>query len=82
MLLLAIDVSLDLRCTKIIQGEPMRFMRLKEIKRLTGLSRSTLVRLEREGLFPSRRRIGQSAVGWLEREVVDWLDSRPREATK
>ena len=33
----------------------------------TGLSRSTIWRLERRGTFPMHRRISLNAVGWLER---------------
>jgi len=41
------------------------FLRINEIKTRTGLSRSTIWRLEREGLFPARKRLGKRAVGWL-----------------
>jgi len=53
-----------------------RFLRLCEVKAVTGLSRSSIVRLERLGLFPRRRRIGLIAVGWVETEIVAWIGSR------
>lgn len=43
----------------------------------TGISRTTIWRLERAGEFPPRRRIGANAVGWLRSEVVSWMRSRP-----
>jgi predicted DNA-binding transcriptional regulator AlpA len=29
--------------------------------------------MERTGSFPSRRKIGENAIGWAEREVQQWL---------
>lgn len=54
----------------------MRLLRTNEVIRQTGLSRSTLWRLEREGKFPKRRQIGPASVGWLEHEVNEWIKSR------
>jgi len=53
-----------------------RFIREPECKSTSGLSRSTRWRLERDGRFPSRRRISPNAVGWLESEIQDWLRTR------
>ena len=54
----------------------MKFIRLKELIVKTGLSRVTIWRLERAGLFPQRRRIGRAAIAWLEDEVEEWMKSR------
>jgi prophage regulatory protein len=51
-----------------------KIVRRDEVEELTGLSISTLSRLEKVGQFPRRRRIGKCAVGWLESEIVDWMD--------
>jgi prophage regulatory protein len=56
----------------------MRVIRQKEAIRLTGLSRTSLWRLERAGLFPLRRRIGRQAVGYDCRDIEHWLATRPR----
>ena len=53
-----------------------RFIRERECQRTTGLSRTTRWRLERDGRFPSRRRISPNAIAWLESEVQDWLRMR------
>ena len=53
-----------------------RFIREPEVRRTTGLSRTTRWRLERAGLFPSRKFISANAVAWLESEVQDWLRTR------
>ena len=54
-----------------------RFIRIKEVQKISGLRRPSLSRLEREGLFPKRKKLGSHAVGWREDEVREWLDSRP-----
>jgi prophage regulatory protein len=53
-----------------------RYIRAPELIRKTGLSASTIWRLEQEGDFPSRRVLGPNSVGWLESEVNRWLHSR------
>lgn len=59
-----------------LQGIPLRFIRLKAVRDRTGLSRSTIWRLERRGEFPRHRRISVNAVGWIESEVDEWVLSR------
>ena len=53
-----------------------RFIREKECREITGLSRSTRWRLERANLFPKRHQISLAAIAWLESEILDWLRSR------
>lgn len=54
----------------------MRFMRLKEVLDVSGLSRSTLARLEGAGSFPRRRPLSSRTVGWPEDEVLSWVNGR------
>jgi len=54
----------------------MRILRTPDVATRTGLSRSTLMRLQRLGQFPRPYRLGLRAVGWNEAEVQAWLDSR------
>jgi prophage regulatory protein len=61
--------------------EEDRFIREPEVKRLTGLSRTTRWRLEREGKFPSRRQLSENAVAWLDSEVRLWIESRAASST-
>ena len=53
-----------------------RFMREAEVRRLTGLSRTTRWRLEKRDKFPKRRRISDNAIAWLESEVRAWMVER------
>ena len=52
---------------------PDRFLREPEVKRITGLGRTTRWRLERVGKFPRRRKISHNAVAWLASEVDTWM---------
>jgi prophage regulatory protein len=55
----------------------MKFLRIRQVMLLTGLSRMTIYRLERDGRFPKRRRLSKNAVAWLESDINAWADSRP-----
>ena len=55
---------------------PARLLRFPTVRERTGLSRSTIWRLERRGEFPRHRRISANVVAWVEAEVVDWIQSR------
>ena len=50
--------------------------RLPEVMARTGLSRSTIYDLIRRRKFPSQINLGPRAVGWVEDEVVDWIEAR------
>ena len=54
----------------------MRFIREPECQNITGLSRTTRWRLEKEGKFPARRKISQNTVGWLSHEIEEWMKSK------
>ena len=49
-------------------------LRLPRVREVTGLSTSTIWRLEQEGKFPKRRRIGKRAIAWLESEIKHWVE--------
>ena len=55
---------------------PDRILRRTECERTTGLSESTLWRLEQRNQFPRRRRISKHAIGWLESQVQKWIRER------
>ena len=42
------------------------------------VSPSPALRMQREGKFPERRRIGPNAVRWLAEDVEEWIRSRER----
>ena len=55
-----------------------RIVRLPEVMRLTGLSKTTIHRRYREGTFPRPLRLGPQSIGWRREEIVEWLESLPR----
>jgi prophage regulatory protein len=48
-------------------------IREPECRKITGLSRSTRWRLERDGMFPRRRRVSPGCSGWLRSEITAWV---------
>lgn len=56
----------------------VQILRLPQVCKVTGLGRSMIYQLEAERRFPSRVRIGQRAVGWIEAEVQTWLAEQIR----
>ncbi len=57
----------------------MRLIRLKEVMRLTGLARSTVYKVMKEGRFPASVALRGKAVAWVESEVQEWIPARLRE---
>ncbi len=57
-----------------------RVLRWPQVKRLVGLSKSTVWRMERGGKFPRRRQLAVRAVGWDAREVEKWMETRRKGA--
>jgi prophage regulatory protein len=55
-----------------------RILRRKEVCHQTGLSYSTVDRLEKAGKFPRRLRLSTQAVGWELGQVEEWIASRER----
>ncbi len=51
-----------------------RIIRFEKVKELTGLSRSTIWRLEKNKLFPKRIKITNRNVGWLLSEIEAWIN--------
>ena len=48
-------------------------LRLPDVKKRTGLSRSTIYLRISEGSFPRQVSLGERAVGWLEVDIQQWL---------
>lgn len=54
------------------------YLRWPKVKSLTGLSRTTVWRLESCLDFPPRRQLGKKSVAWLQSEITAWMDSRAK----
>lgn len=55
---------------------PLKLLRFPAVRERTGLSRSTIWRLERRGEFPQHHRIAPNVVAWVEEDVAHWIDVR------
>jgi prophage regulatory protein len=54
----------------------VKLLRFPVVRERTGLSRSTIWRLERRGEFPKHHRIAPNIVAWSEIEVSRWIEQR------
>ena len=54
----------------------MRILSKRQVKELVLYSPQHTARLEKAGLFPKRVQLDPSRVGWVEEEVLDWLQER------
>jgi len=58
----------------------MRIIKLPEVKHLSGLGRSSIYRMMAEGTFPASVSLGGGrSVGWVESEVIGWIEERIQE---
>ncbi|MEZ8229442.1 helix-turn-helix transcriptional regulator [Vibrio splendidus] len=53
-----------------------RLMRMKEVIRVTGMSRSFIYKRISEGEFPSAVSLSMKSVAWVEEEVQQWIASK------
>ena len=54
----------------------MRILSKRQLKELVLYSPQHVARLEKAGTFPKRVTLGPNRVGWIEGEVLDWLQER------
>jgi prophage regulatory protein len=52
-----------------------KIIRLPEVMKMTGLSRSTIYLRMSKGCFPQSISLGERAIGWLEADIEQWLDA-------
>lgn len=53
-----------------------RLMRMNEVIRITGLSRSSIYDRMNAGLFPRSCSLGCRSVARVESEVIDWVENQ------
>jgi prophage regulatory protein len=54
----------------------MRILSKRQVRELVLYSPQHIARLEKAGEFPKRIQLGPSRVGWVESEVLGWLEER------
>jgi len=58
----------------------MRFIKINEVSELTTFSRATIYRLIKKGEFPSQIKLAERSSGWVEQEVLEYLDNKIQES--
>ena len=61
-------------------SQTIRMLRLPDVIRKTGLSRSQIYRLVDMGSFPGQVHLGERTAAWIEAEVEQWLTERINQA--
>ena len=56
--------------------DDVSFLRLPEVKAITGLSKSSIYAQIKEKSFPAPVRLGAHAVAWVRSEVREWASER------
>jgi len=59
-----------------VSKDERRLIRLAEVQRLSGLSRTGIYARMADRTFPQRVPLGGRAVGWVEEEVHAWVAAR------
>ena len=54
-----------------------RYLRRREVEIDTGLSRATIYRHIKAGIFPRPRKVGPNSVRWRSSELEQWKQNHP-----
>lgn len=52
----------------------MKLLSKRQVKELVLYSFAHIDRLEKAGKFPKRVTLGPNRVGWIEQEILDWIN--------
>ncbi|EGQ8447177.1 TPA: helix-turn-helix transcriptional regulator [Vibrio alginolyticus] len=53
-----------------------RLVRESERRLITSISRSQAWKLEKQGLYPKRVKLGSRSIAWRLSELLDWVETR------
>ena len=54
----------------------MKFLSKRQVIAMVFYSAQHIARLEAAGQFPKRVQLGDCRVGWIEQEVLDWMQAK------
>jgi len=57
-----------------------RIVSKKELRQMVPFTPQHILRLEKQGRFPKRIRLGERRVGWRLTDIEAWLDARAAES--
>lgn len=52
--------------------EPVEFIKLPEVKKITGVGTTKIYEMAKAGEFPRQVKLGSRAVAWVRSEVLEW----------
>jgi prophage regulatory protein len=58
------------------QQPTVRVLRLDDVMRMTSLGKTTIYQLQKPRKFPASVRMTARAVGWMEHEILSWIQTR------
>jgi len=53
-----------------------KILRLPEVQMTCGMSRSSIYAGMKNGTFPKTIRLGTRMVGWTQKDIDDWIESK------
>ncbi|MDZ4326580.1 MAG: AlpA family transcriptional regulator [Pseudomonas sp.] len=62
--------------------QSIQFIRLPEVKRITGMSTTTIYEMANKGDFPRQVRLGIRAAAWVKSEVLAWSNDKVEKSRK
>lgn len=58
------------------QGAGVSILRRKAVEQITGLSRSSIYAMVKDGTLPAPIRLSANAVGWVATEIEAWIQDK------
>ncbi|WP_095148459.1 AlpA family transcriptional regulator [Pseudomonas sp. Irchel s3a18] len=78
---MARNITVTNQAVLIPSAKPtIRFIKVSEVKTVTGISQSEIYRRMAAGTFPKQVTLGPKCVVWIEAEVLAWCDERIAES--
>lgn len=59
-----------------------KILRFKQVQQIIPLSRSSIWRRTKKDTFPKPISLGGNAVGWLEKDITEWIESQVKTAAE
>ena len=59
----------------------LRYLRIEDVSHITGLGKTTIYRLMKEGTFPESVRLLPKAVRWKSDEIQEWIKQTSKRAS-
>ena len=56
-----------------------KIVRFKELRKIIPLSRTSIYRKVKDGVFPKPIKLGTLAIGWLESDINEWIENKQKE---